>query len=411
MANIRKRISELTPLTSASLDTTIVGIDNGITYKIELDVIADSVANRINILDIQRLNTLESVTSSFETKGRSIISSSTQITDFGFISNSVDITSLNNFTASISTASLVQRLNTLESVTSSFETKGRSIISSSTQITDFGFISNSVDITSLNNFTASISTASLVQRLNTIESITASYETKGSGILSGSISYLDLTNIPFNIISESTNLSQLNQFTQSIDGRVDTLETATSSYLTSLNGTISSSTQITNLGFVSGSYEITGRGIISGSVSYTSLVNIPSGIVSGSSQLSNVPIKVTGNWTLATGVNNVSFSVEQGHTYSMWVNGNVPNGIITWNAIVTISNSNVPAIGSQYAWYYVTGNALVFTSIPDQIIGTNGGIISSPNSYVPNTANVFKFGITNNSGTTQIVNYGYIRIS
>jgi len=68
MANVRKKISELTALTSASLDTVIVGVDNGTTYKIELDVLADTVTNRINTLDIQRLNSLESVTSSFETK-------------------------------------------------------------------------------------------------------------------------------------------------------------------------------------------------------------------------------------------------------------------------------------------------------------------------------------------------------
>lgn len=95
----------------------------------------------------------------------------------------------------------------------------------------------------------------------------------------------------------------------------------------------------------------------------------------------------------------------------MWVNGNIPNGIITWNATVTTSNSNVPVVGSQYGWYYTPGNALVLTAIPDQIIGTTNTLISSPTSYAPNTSNVFKFGITNNSGTTQTINYGYIKLS
>jgi hypothetical protein len=49
--------------------------------------------------------------------------------------------------------------------------------------------------------------------------------------------------------------------------------------------------------------------------------------------------------------------------------------------------------------------------MPDQIIGTTNTLISSPASYAPNTSNVFKFGITNNSGTTQIINYGYIKLS
>jgi hypothetical protein len=172
------------------------------------------------------------------------------------------------------------------------------------------------------------------------------------------------------------------------------------------NGVISGSAQITTLGFVSGSYETTGRGIISGSA------QLPSGLISGSTQLTtSFPSKTTGTWTLPAGASIQSFTVEAGHTYSMWVNGNIPNGIITWNATATLSNTNVPVVGSQFGWYYVDGNALVLTSIPDQIIGTNGGIITLPSSYSPNTSNVFKFGITNNSGTTQTINYGYIKLS
>jgi hypothetical protein len=147
MANQRKRISELTPLTSASLDTTIVGVDNGTTYKIELDVLADAVTSRVNTLDRERLQSLESVTSSFETKGRSVVSGSSQLTSSfdtryvvsgsitqttwdniankpaGIISQSTDLSSLNTFTASISTASLVSRLNTIESVSGSWITE------------------------------------------------------------------------------------------------------------------------------------------------------------------------------------------------------------------------------------------------------------------------------------------------
>ena len=123
MANIRKKISELTALTSASLDTTLVGVDGGTTYKIELDTLADAVTSRVNILDRDRLFSLESVTSSFETKGRSVISSSAQITGLGFISSSTTIPT--------------------------------GTISSSAQITSFGFVSNSIDISSLNSFTSS----------------------------------------------------------------------------------------------------------------------------------------------------------------------------------------------------------------------------------------------------------------
>ena len=132
--------------------------------------------------------------------------------------------------------------------------------------------------------------------------------------------------------------------------------------------------------------------------------------IGSGSQLTEVATRVTGSWTLNPGANNVSFTVSGGGTYSMWVNGNIPNGIALWTATVTTANTNVPVLGSQYAWYYSTGNALVWTSIPDQITGTNNTIVSSPASYGPNTSNAFKFGITNNSGATQTIYWGYIKL-
>jgi hypothetical protein len=123
----------------------------------------------------------------------------------------------------------------------------------------------------------------------------------------------------------------------------------------------------------------------------------------------DVVTKSSGSWTLSTGSNTVSFTVPQANTYTMWVNGNIPNGICVWNATATVTNSNVPVVGVQYAWYYVAGNALVLTSIPAQIIGTSGAISTS--SPAVSNSNVFTFGITNNSVTSQTVNYGWNKIS
>jgi hypothetical protein len=120
-------------------------------------------------------------------------------------------------------------------------------------------------------------------------------------------------------------------------------------------------------------------------------------------------VPVTGSWTLTTGANTVSFTVTAGQSYVMWVNGNIPNGIVNWNATVTISNPNVPVIGVQYGWYYLAGNNLVLTSIPSQIVGTAGSISTSAPAV--SNSNTFTFGITNNSGTSQIIYYGYIKIS
>ena len=143
---------------------------------------------------------------------------------------------------------------------------------------------------------------------------------------------------------------------------------------------------------------------VSGNVKATNFIG-------SGSQLTDVATTVLGTWTLVPGINNVEFSVAGGGSYSMWVNGNVPNGIVMWNATVTTANTNVPVVGSQYAWYYATGNALVLTSIPDQIVGTNNVILNSPPGYAPNTSHIFKFGITNNSGSSQVIQWGYIKLN
>jgi hypothetical protein len=241
MANVRKRILELTPLPSASLDTTIVGVDGGTTYRIELDVLADAVTSRVNILDRDRLTSLESVTSSFESKGRSVISSSAQITafgfisssvtiptgtitSFGFISESVDISSLNSFTSSQSTlnTAFTNGINA-RLQTSSFDTFSASVDNRIIAATNEQSLTHLVTTSSFNEYTASISTGSLVNRLNAIESVSGSWIT----------------------------------------------ESETGSFLTSLSGAISSSSQLTS------SYDaryltIGGDSVISGSSQLTS---------------------------------------------------------------------------------------------------------------------------------------------
>jgi len=132
-----------------------------------------------------------------------------------------------------------------------------------------------------------------------------------------------------------------------------------------------------------------------GTVAYSNITGAPASVN-----------KTSGSWILATGANTVSITVAPGNNYQMWLNGNISNGIVEWNATVNVSNPNVPAIGSQYAWYYAPGNALVLTAIPNQIVGTSG-VISSSTSYTGTTSNVFSFGITNNSASTQTVYWGY----
>jgi len=132
-------------------------------------------------------------------------------------------------------------------------------------------------------------------------------------------------------------------------------------------------------------------------------------LFSGYSQ--NAISPVTGSWTVTSGTSNYSFTVDINNTYNLWVLGNIPNGIIVYNATVSVSNTNVPVIGVQYAWNYTGGGSpILFTSIPDQIIGTAGAIsTSSPSVSTP--TNTFVFGIQNNTGSNITVNYGYLKIS
>jgi hypothetical protein len=135
-----------------------------------------------------------------------------------------------------------------------------------------------------------------------------------------------------------------------------------------------------------------------------------SGDVVDSTSVSQLAKRIEGSWTVTAGTNTYSFTVPADGTYTMWVKGNIPNGIITWNATLSISNTNVPAIGTQYAWNYTGGGSpILLTSIPNQIKGV-AGTISTDATYSGTTSNRFDFGISNTSGSSQTIYYGWIKI-
>ena len=223
-----------------------------------------------------------------------------------------------------------------------------------------------------------------------------------SGLASGVSSFL-ATPTSSNLvsaISDETGSGAL-VFASSPTLTTPTLGVASGTSLALTGTTVSNSTS-------TGALTVAGGAGIGGALNASSVT--ATNFIGSGSQLTDVATRVTGSWTLNPGANNVSFTVSQGGNYSMWVNGNIPNGIALWTATVTTANSNVPVLGSQYAWYYTAGNALVWTSIPDQITGTNNSIVSLPGSYGPNTSHIFKFGITNNSGVAQTIYYGYIKL-
>jgi len=133
--------------------------------------------------------------------------------------------------------------------------------------------------------------------------------------------------------------------------------------------------------------------------------------VGDGSQLSNVATQTTGSWTVTPGTNTYSITLDQNAAYHLWVRGNIPNGIIAYNSTAVVTNSNVPVVGTQYAWVYNGGGTPIdFTSIPNQFIGTAGTIVRS-NVAPSATTNRFDFGISNTSGSNQTVYWGYTKIS
>ena len=118
--------------------------------------------------------------------------------------------------------------------------------------------------------------------------------------------------------------------------------------------------------------------------------------------------RTTGSWTVATGSGSYSFTVPLNGTYAMWVRGNIPDGIIVWNATATVTNNNVPVVGQQYAWNYTgSGTPIEITAMPTQFVGTGNTIVSS-NPSVGTSSNVFNFTINNTSGSAKTVYWGYV---
>ena len=146
-----------------------------------------------------------------------------------------------------------------------------------------------------------------------------------------------------------------------------------------------------------------------GNISATGNVTGANFIGSGAG-LTGVAKQTTGSWSVTAGTNTYSFTVPINGTYSMWVTGNIPNGIIAWNATATVTNNNVPVVGQQYGWVYNgAGTPIDFVSIPNQFVGTGNAIVRS-NASPSTTTNRFDFSINNTSGSTQTVNYGYVTL-
>jgi hypothetical protein len=149
---------------------------------------------------------------------------------------------------------------------------------------------------------------------------------------------------------------------------------------------------------------------IYGSATVDTDLTVGGNIIGDGSQLTGISKQVTGSWTVTPGTNTYSVTLDINAAYNLWIRGNIPNGIITYIATISITNSNVPVIGTQYAWNYTgAGNPILLTNIPDQIVGTAGTISTA--TVATTTSNRFDFGISNSTGSDQTVYWGYTKIS
>jgi hypothetical protein len=249
-----------------------------------------------------------------------LVSGSSQIvgilTDLNTFSGSQNTKDL---TLATYTASVTSQLSNLTQATSSYETKGRGIISSSAQISALGYVvggggGGTDDYTQLINVpNGIISGSSQITALGFVSS-SASVPT---GTISSSA---QITSLGF--VSSSTDISALNAFTSSINQKFDTLATQSGSFgggTTIPAGTISSSAQITTLGFVSssdsvpsgtisGSSQLTGsfdlRYTLSGSVQN---VILPSDLISSSAQITALGF-VSGSYATSQSVAELTIS-------------------------------------------------------------------------------------------------------
>jgi hypothetical protein len=216
-----------------------------------------------------RLNNLETATSSYETKGRGIVSGSSQIIFSGISSLPTLVSGSSQVLGGSGVWSGSAQLPSGVVSGSSQVLGGSGVWSGSAQLPS-GVVSGSSQVIgildSLNTFSGSANT-----RFTEIGVV--------SGSLIASASAAKTTND-----SQGVSITNLNLTTASLNTSVSNLNTSTSSYETKGRGIVSGSSQVLGgSGVASGSYETTGRSIVSSSAQIVPL--LPAGVVSGSSQV------------------------------------------------------------------------------------------------------------------------------
>ena len=228
------------------------------------------------------ISNLNSTTSSFATSianlNTTTASLNTSVTNLNLSSASqqVSINALNTFTASQSTASLVTSITELNTFSAS------ALVSISSLNTNSASVNTS--ISALNTYTASQSTASIVTSINNLNTFSAS-------------ALVSISNINSTTASLNSSVSQLNASSASQQVSINSLNSATASYVTETESGsfLVTASVVTNVitftkgdgtqfnltiaasgsapaGTISGSAQITALGFVSSSVTASSLI-------------------------------------------------------------------------------------------------------------------------------------------
>jgi hypothetical protein len=307
-----------------------------------------TASNATNDAQSARLSSIESVTGSFETKGRGIVSGSSQVV----------YTSLSSIPAGIVSGSSQINLGSVSGNTTSNVNEGTNLYYTDarvkTKLNAEGVISGSIQVlggtgivsgsSQINLADASGNTTSNISEGSNLYYTDTRVKTKltAEGVISGSsqVTYASISSIPAGIVSGSAQVTPLlpagsvsgssqvtissttgyTDFSSSVDSRIitekqrvdailasadantDTFaeivtlinsvdtnnDNSFASFYTSSNATdATQNARLTSIESVTGSYETKGRGIVSGSsqITYASISSIPAGIVSGSAQV------------------------------------------------------------------------------------------------------------------------------
>jgi len=306
-----------------------------------------------------------------------VISSSQQITNFGFVSSStVDTTLLNQFTGS-----LRAEVNGIEAYTASL--KATTLISGAAQITELGFGAGSGgDVTLLNLYTSSLST--FTQSLN-----------RATASLHQTTASLNLLTASLGIFTQSINratasihftTSSLNTFTGSIRGEINGLEAYTASLKAA--GIVSSSTQVSNYGIFARTDQsnvfLTDQGV-TGSLNVSNALTVSSTFLNAGSVVTsgNSVLQITsGSWVEITGSLNISGSTQ--------LTGSLSVGFSTGTTELQVGSTGVNI-----------GNALTDRHLMTGSLNVTGSMtISSGSIVMPNRP---AFRITGTGGQMSAV--------